>query len=135
MRKRCQLPLNSAGGERRTRLHRVAADRVEPEFGTEQLAVDTERVTSKGARPKREDRDTPGEGAGGESCERKTWGKGLGGRLRKEVPESVEVAGERVRVSEEEVREPDRLSALPSRHRNRSKNGQRRREPHAEAFF
>jgi hypothetical protein len=43
--------------------------------------------------------------------------------LRKEVPESVEVAGERVRVSEEEVREPDRLSALPSQHGNRSKNG------------
>lgn len=31
---------------------------------------------------------------------------------REEVPESVEVAGERVRVSEEEVREPDGLSAL-----------------------
>lgn len=31
---------------------------------------------------------------------------------REEVPESVEITGERVRVSEEEVREPDRLSAL-----------------------
>jgi hypothetical protein len=59
VRKRCQLPLDSAGGERRTRLHRVAADRVKPEFGTEQLAVDAEGVAGEGARAEREDRDTP----------------------------------------------------------------------------
>ena len=48
---------------------------------------------------------------------------------REEVPESVEVAGERVRVSEEEVREPDGLSALKQGQSPQQK-GERRREPH-----
>lgn len=93
----------------RAHLHRVARDLAHVELGAEELTVDREGVSSEGSRAEREGRDAA-DGRAVRSV--KTPLCEVDRYAREEVAHAVEVAGERVGVSQEEVREADGLSAL-----------------------